>query len=486
MHTGRNVTIDPLAPAPVVEAPEITHVLSLRTGRLLDAKRFISRHNYEELIRVRTRVLDAMNAGRPRLVCSLCHVPVYIVASTRKAFFFRHRHEDGSCPAVTRNFETEAEIRARQYAGVQESEAHRRLKRLLARSISADPNFSELAQETTWRATTGIAALRRPDVSCAFGGLKLAFEAQLSTTFLSVVVGRRAFYRAEGALLVWALASFDPNDRRMTEDDILFPNNSNVLVVDEASAAASEKEGRFMVTCWHRAAGENGRQTEWAKALVGFDELTLDVDGQRAFLVDVEGEERRRREAMEAERARRAAEREEALRSGFLSCWLRRYDPDVSYPEREREWLTFVQPFAERGLPFPPHCWGEPELDRRLKAALTAKAGIPVGWRYKKLPEVAHHLHDRHPDLLFLFGRLLKRYRTDERLKAEDKTGAWSRKAAQVREEVRRGSRRYQPAVAWAELLAFLFPEAADLFSPASLSQASVPKMNAAPAAATT
>lgn len=438
MRAWRNVTIEPLAPAPAVETPQIVQVLSLRTGRLVDARRFVTRHRYEDLIRVRTRVLEAMYAGRPRLVCSVCHTPVYIVASTRKAFFFRHRHEDGSCPAVTRNFETQEEIRARQYAGVQESEAHRRLKRLLGRSISADPNFAELAEEKTWRATAGAAGLRRPDISCALGAMKLAF--------------------------VWVLASFDPGDRRMTEDDILFPNNSNVLVVDEETTHASEVAGRFMLTCWHRRIEGAFDRAEWDKALIGFDQLTLDVDGQRAFLVDVEGEERRRAEAAEAERLRIAADKEEALRSGFLSCWTRRYDPEVTYPEKEREWATFVLPFSERGLQIPEHCWGEPELDRRLKVALTAKSGTPVGWRYKKLPEVAHHLHDKHPDLLFLFGRLLRLYGTDERLRHDDRTGSWARKAEAVRAEVRNGSRRYQPANACPELLGFLFPEAAALF----------------------
>lgn len=464
MRAWRNVTIEPLAPAPAVETPQISQVLSLRTGRLLDARRFITRHRYEDLIRVRTRVLEAMYAGNPRLVCSVCHTPVYIVASTRKAFFFRHRHEDGSCPAVTRNFETQDEIRARQYAGVQESEAHRSLKRLLVRSISADAAFAELAEEKTWRTTSEATGLRRPDVSCAYGTVKLAFEAQLSTTFLSVVVGRRAFYRAENALLVWVLASFDPQDRRMTEDDILFPNNSNVLVIDEETARASEAAGRFMLRCWHRRIDGASDRAEWNQALVGFDELTLDVEGQRAFLVDVEGEERRAADAAEAERLRVAAEEDDALRSGFLLCWTRRFDPDVTYPEREREWATFVGPLAARGLPIPAHCWGEPELDRRLKVALTAKSGAPVGWRYKKLPEVAHHLHDKHPDLLFLFGRLLKHYGTDERLRHEDRTGSWARKAQTIRREVRQGSRRYEPASAWSELLRFLFPEAAALF----------------------
>lgn len=464
MRARRNVTIDPLAATPAVEAPQIRHVLSLRSGRILEATRFISRHRYEDLVRVRTRVLEAMYAGKPRLVCSICHTPVYIVASTCKAFFFRHRSENGSCPAVTRSFETQDEIRARQYAGVQESDAHRRLKALLSRSISADPAFSELAEEKTWRATTGVAALRRPDVSCCFGDLKVAFEAQLSTTFLSVVIGRRTFYRSEGALLVWVLGSFDPHDRLMTEDDILFPNNSNVIVVDEETTRASEAVGRFIVACWFRRIGCESGRTEWERRLVRFDELTLDVEGQRAFLIDVEGDERRQAEAVEAERLRRTAEADEALRSGFLSCWTRRYDPDVTYEEREREWATFVRPFGDRGLTFPPHCWSDAELDRRLKVALTAKSGVPVGWRYKKLSEVAHHLHDKHPDLLFLFGRLLKLYGTNERLRSEDRTQSWSRKAKSLREEVRQGSRRYQSVTAWPELLAFLFPEATGLF----------------------
>jgi hypothetical protein len=250
----------------------------------------------------------------------------------------------------------------------------------------------------------------------------------------------------------------------MTEDDILFPNNSNILVVDEETARASEATGRFMLTCWHRRPGGSRDRAEWEKTLVRFEQLTLDLEGQRAFLVDVEGEERRRVDAAEAERQRIVAEKEEALRSGFLSSWTRRYDPNVTYSEREREWAMIVPRFSERGLPIPAHCWGEPELDRRLKVALTAKSGAPVGWRYKTLPEVAHHLHDKHPDLLFLFGRLLKLYDTDERLRGEDRTGSWSRKAQAVRAEVRNGSRRYQPASAWPELLGFLFPEAAALF----------------------
>jgi hypothetical protein len=47
-------------------------------------------------------------------------------------------------------------------------------------------------------------------------------------------------------------AEFPPGYRRMTDDDILFGNNSNVFVVDEKSAAASETARTFIMTCWYR------------------------------------------------------------------------------------------------------------------------------------------------------------------------------------------------------------------------------------------
>lgn len=72
MRARRNVTIDPLVPAPAMEAPQITQLLSQRSGRISDAGRFITRHRYEDLVRVRTRLLEAMYGGTPRLVCLQC------------------------------------------------------------------------------------------------------------------------------------------------------------------------------------------------------------------------------------------------------------------------------------------------------------------------------------------------------------------------------------------------------------------------------
>ena len=467
MHMGRAVTVMPTAPARAVEKPQIKDLLSLKTGRLLDARTFISRRRYDSIIRLRGSILETMQAGRPRLVCALCGVPAYLVSSTDKAFFFRHAREDGSCPAITRDFPNDIDLRARKYAGLPESEPHKRLKRLLMTSLAADPAFADSAEERHWRATVPGLGPRRPDVSATYDGLRLAFEAQLSTTFLSVIVGRRHFYRAEGALLVWVLAGFDPFRRRLTEDDIVFPNNSNALVVDDETTAASVVTGRFKIRCWHRVPGS---ASNWRSEIVDFSALTLDPSEQRAFLVDVTGEENAARaraqaeqrlaeaERRDAEMAVRAA-RDDALRSDFITYWRAPYESRGPVAKREADWATFHQRFSQTGLRFPPNAWGDGDLDRWLRMVFTAQTGHPEGWNYKRLPEVAHHLHDQFPDKLVAFFHMLNHYGHADTLRAQDANGKWRAKAQRTRQEIAAGSQRYAGRCAWDDLLAFLFPE---------------------------
>jgi hypothetical protein len=52
-------------------------------------------------ILLRQKLKALVKGGEARLVCATCGVPVYLACSTTKRFFFRHCHEDGSCPVVT-------------------------------------------------------------------------------------------------------------------------------------------------------------------------------------------------------------------------------------------------------------------------------------------------------------------------------------------------------------------------------------------------
>lgn len=462
-----NVTIDPRAWAQAVAKPEILQVRSRKSGQLLDVLRLIRAFRYERAILLRQKLKSLANANEARLTCSTCGVPVYLACSTSKRFFFRHKHEDGSCPAITRSGFTEAEIRAMKYRGTQESDVHKRVKHLLLRSLSADPRFSDVVSEQTWRSSEGLAGLRRPDVSASFGDLRLALEVQLSTTFLDVVLSRREFYRVQGAALLWVVPTFHPNYRRMTDDDILFGNNSNVFVVDDTSVAASERDRRMTLRCWYRRPTLDGDQIvdEWIDELVAWDALEIDVSGQTACVFDYEAaaaalkSELKQREAVRAIAVAEAAAAaaiaaEQRLRQQAFDL-VRTYDDRSDYAAREQDWLDLNCDLLDRGCGLKDNHPDFAKLERMVRLIDTAAGGVPVGFGHRNLAQVAHHLFDQHPSYLLAFGRLLNAYGTKEVLDGDDYTGRWRNKVAQQRANMKH-SPKFKMSEDEERMLAFL------------------------------
>lgn len=444
-----NVTVGPRERATPVDDPAIIEARSLRTGRLLDAKRLIGSFHYAAAIHLRGLLKEASVRGRPRLVCPMCGVTLFLASSMRKNFYLRHRSEDGSCPAVTHIGLTEAEMRAMKYRGAQESDAHLRTKDLLVRSLAADPSFSDVRVEATWRAREGFSGLRRPDVSARRGELRTAFEVQLSTTFLDVVLGRKRFYREEGAALVWVLPSFDPSYRRMTTDDILFGNNSNILVVDDATVAASIAAREFIVRVWHRQPRIEGEGIidDWIERLVPWNELLVDVDRQTVCAFDFAaaesaaiaelGQLREQRKAAREATLRAAAEVAEGELRGEIFEWAlaeNRVNDLVGYHRRWAELNYDLVAYSAQLLGTP----SDLRVPiRMVKVIETAKAGRPVGFRYETLVEVAHHLFHQRPELLMGFGYLLRAYGHHHLLAAQDTSRKWASKVAANRKAMR-------------------------------------------------
>ena len=462
-----NTTIVPRAWAEAVAKPEIDEVRSLKSGAVLNVRRLIRAFRYERAILMRQKLKSLVKANGTRLVCANCGVPVYLACSTSKRFFFRHRHEDGSCPAVTRTGFTEAEIRAMKYRGNQESEPHKRIKLLVLRSLSADPRFADVVSEQTWRSSEGLSGLRRPDVSARLENLRLAFEVQLSTTFLDVVLSRREFYRSERAALVWVLPNFHPNYRRMTDDDILFGNNSNIFVVDESTAAASEAAGAFIIKCWHRKPVIDGDQIvdEWVERLVCWDEVEVDVDLQTVQAFDYSSEAAKLLEQIKsAKLARVAAQKEAAERAKIaLGNELRELvfgfvlndEDDDEYLGRHKRWLAINDRLLTHGCGLEGKYPDLMKATRLVHLVASAKSGKPVGFKYKNLVEIGHHLFHQHSDLLLAYGFMLRAYGTKSILDREDRTGRW---AAKVREERSNflSDAKYKMAEDEERLLAFL------------------------------
>jgi hypothetical protein len=432
-----------------VEDPEIEEVQDPDSGKCFSARDAIG-SDYDRLMRLRMELAEANAAKEDRYVCPVCGVGVYLVCRRNgddKRFFFRHRSEKGNCPAVTRGDLSKEEIEARKYNGAKESRAHIRMKEILYESISNDPNFSDPQTEKVWKGMErGV--WRKPDVSALWkGSVRVAFEVQLSTTFLHVIAQRRQFYRSHGGLLCWVFKSFDAEAARLTQDDIFHNNNRNLFLASEETLRASKEHKALMLDCrWAEPTlGDNGLAWSWNGRLAAFSEMTLDAAGQRVFLVD--------REKLDATELRDIET--EGLKRRFAAWW-------AADTRDEGSWDAFRAEFHRHGAHLPR--WPR-EATGLLNALYTAKAGRVVGWDHPKFISAAHTVAGSHKKALRAFRAALKAYGRAEQIKAEDAEGKWERKVAAYKGKLAARDSEYERDKSFDPLIAFLFPEVWSILS---------------------
>ena len=302
-----------------ISNPAISEILDLRSGQLLPAAEAIGT-DWAGALALRMGLSESLASGDPQYVCPLCLTPVYLVSQKQKGrFFFRHRIENGSCPSRTRGVYSEEIINAMRFNGVKESEAHYRLKHLVADSLRADPKFSDIRVEEVVRGTDRT-QWRKPDVQALYDGKPVVFEVQISTTFLRVIAERRVFYQREGVALVWVLQDFDPEQSRLAQDDIVYSNNRNILLASEQTLQASKAAGKMILDCRWAEPTESG--DSWSRKQVAFEDLSIDLERQRVFFFDYEYAAVRRTEA----------DGDTRLRQQFEHFWMSRstLDPYLS------------------------------------------------------------------------------------------------------------------------------------------------------------
>lgn len=435
-----------------VADPEIKEVLDLESGDIHSVQEAIG-SDYSAVETFRMRLAESVHKDNPAYVCTLCGVGVYLVCQRKddeKRFHFRHRHEDGSCPAVTRGTLSADEINARKYNGVKESRAHIRMKEIIAESLSCDPDFSDVIVDKVWKGQDRV-SWRKPDVRATWrGSVPVAFEVQLSTTFLHVIAGRRNFYREHGGLLCWVFKSFDAEAARMTQDDVFYNNNHNLFLASEQTLLASQEQKALMLNCqWTKpSCDDNGQVIDrWQSHLVRFEELTQDLPQQRVFLFDYDAQ----REALQSKAA------DEGLRLRFGRWWA-----SHDWPPSDETWQTFRKEFKAHGVFLPE--WTT-DVRGLLNALYTAKAGRPVGYRHAKLIAVAHTIADSHQNVIQPFRAALMAYDRAAQVKAEDapesgqQKGRWAKKVEAYKARLRAGDPAYAREQKHDPLIAFLFPE---------------------------
>jgi competence CoiA-like predicted nuclease len=239
-----------------------------------------------EQFQLRMKVEEEKKSKGFRFTCPLCNRGLNLRGGgdQKKTLHFTHpREPEHRCPYKTEDNHSPEDIEAMKYNGAKESIEHLQVKKRLIVGLHLDPDaeLSSVKSEETFRANLPDKSWRRPDVSVRWKGQSIVFEAQLSTTFLSVIAGRRTFYCQNQAQLIWVFAQApDSGEMPFTHKDIFHNNNHNLFLVNSATEDESLARRCLIIEAWwpdplqylrHKAA------THWHRKMVALSELTFDL-----------------------------------------------------------------------------------------------------------------------------------------------------------------------------------------------------------------
>lgn len=224
----------------------------------------------------RREVAGKVADGSPRFLCACCRSPVELrsnpasatVPRDGRASHFRHPVGAGPCDWRTPH---DPHVAARKYPS-NEGPEHAFLKAQLVDCLSRDPRFSNIQVERQVPILGGTHL--QPDVSATFLGQPVAFDIQLSTTGLKVVMDREKGYRGAGCHHVWLTG---PEIAQLTQacfGDIHSAAGGRIFVIDPASVAATMRAGKFQlreISLTPRLAKGKAVHSIWTSAMVGAD-----------------------------------------------------------------------------------------------------------------------------------------------------------------------------------------------------------------------
>lgn len=435
-----------------VDNPQIDEVFELETGEYYKAKDVIG-NDYNKLIQLRMWLLEQINKDNPIYRCPMCHVAVYLACNRHnddKKFYFKHRVEDGNCPAVTRGSLSKEQIQAIKYNGAKESPAHIRMKEIIAESLSHDPDFSGVEIEKVIKGADRK-SWRKPDIQALWQGkLRVAFEVQLSTTFLDVIAQRRLFYKAENSLVCWIFKKFDKENALMTQDDIFHNNNQNLFLASEDTLKSSKQNKGLMLNChWHEPTIQNNKIVDvWNSKYVKFKELECDLNKQSIYYFDHKSE----KDELTVKPKPLLVEIDtEDLKERFEDWWCSHNET----PSNDDDWQSFRNEFSSEDIFIPEYPF---QIEHLLNGLYSAKYGKAIGSKQKKLIEVAHLIANLRNDFSVLqtFRVALLVYKRASQIKEEDKSGKWTKRANEFRKHIY--DDKYKRNMKLDDLVSFLFP----------------------------
>lgn len=461
----------------LVDEPLIEYVIDQADGKEYRAGQYVFA-SAREIAEIRMRVFDAIKREEPNIICAACHTPAY----PRKhldtgKFHFVHVSEDSDthCPYNEKRKRLDTtRIDSMRYNGQKEGPDHKLLKSQLRSSIDADLSFDprQTREEKNWYGSSDEKKWRRPDIAATRlinddSRLQIAFEIQLSSTYLKIIAARREFYLKENALLFWVFKDASGIDPRQYQDDLFYNNNSNLFVVDEETARLSQEQGRLTLRCCYYKPLLVGTIVSdvWCEQVVSFDELTVDVEHQRVYWFDYKAEKATLLETAEQIIWER---KEEELRTRYEDFWnsihLRKcIDPETEYRRLRHQLSMHDIDVPER----------HGELERFTQMVYSAKAGEGFLTGLKTILEVANNSYLHGKQFLWYFGRVLQHYGTWDKLLTQDKNAEqrkkmsgkkhenWKEKGKIIKQKIDANDPEFKQNRNYDKLFLLLFPEIA-------------------------
>jgi competence CoiA-like predicted nuclease len=298
----------------------IETILDLTTGEQIEVADLLNDPHVREaeIFQLRTKIEKNLQSDRVELVCIYCKQPVAVRGRSdreqAKHFFFVHPYKSHPCIIKTGERLTEEQVRCIKYNGEKESVLHDKLKRMIAYYAEQDTDTSVVKIDQVYKDRAISDKWRKPDVLVFHKFGKIAFELQLSTTFLSVIVGRTIFYQDRGIFLIWIFPNFSviSDQQKFTQKDVFYNNRLNVYVFDADAQAKSKAYGKLMLTCHYREYYLHGEEilNKWSKASIELKELFFKHDTTEVYFYDAD----KAKAALELEIKQIKAERSKAQR----------------------------------------------------------------------------------------------------------------------------------------------------------------------------
>ncbi|TBW57393.1 hypothetical protein EZI54_06975 [Marinobacter halodurans] len=222
--------------------------------------------------------------------CPICWDPLLLAGRpSGEGFYIRHRkNPDFACPNKNGGPLSLEQWNALRFNGQKESLRHIRLKERIRKMLDAWPGADSIQVEPTVRGVDKL-TWKRPDILATIMGQEVAFEIQLSSTYLDVIVSRELFYRERGVTVFWVFDRFTHEGHRLYEKDIYYQHNANAFEASDEALAASRDTGIPHFTCHYldpALSDDGGIRSTWKKSTVPITEITLCPDTFRVYWFD--------------------------------------------------------------------------------------------------------------------------------------------------------------------------------------------------------